>query len=440
MASSDNISYLSNFHQNLENDEMTGGTNISSLPVYDAHKESVGVGRNDEYNDKKQSYSHKSHLCEYKGWDNMKQRCRTKGYVLDPRFKKFADFMHYMGEKPAPEYSIDRKDPTNPEYSPENCQWASKKQQTANRAYTRMLTDKSGQCLPVAEWSRRTGIKGATILSRIDRLSWSTHEAIHLPINHKRQNSGANDLPLANMDELETLYVNKLTEEHQQGFVPILAKDKKMLREIARHLEVGGLPSLPALAVVLDNWSGFTEYADKVYGKFKPPRVPTPEYLYRALSAIGNYYLLHLNQIEEAKAKQQHQALNEKQQYARQQQAKHRREFIDAYLNANPEYKQQKERLTWLESVKDQPNYGMERQHFIEYAQNWVNHFQPTDGVGEQESPEQRIELAMADTTRWWHQRIWQLLMIDTEDELQTLLREKGLQKQAEEAWGKTYK
>jgi hypothetical protein len=125
------------------------------------------------------------------------------------------------------------------------------------------------------------------------------HDAIHPPKHHRRQKKHRADLPYASASEIETLFVNKLTEKHQQGFVPILAKYKKMLKEIARHLEVGGLPSLPALAVVLDNWSGFTVYANNVYGKFNPPRVPTPEYLYRALSAIGNYYLRHVEEEQE---------------------------------------------------------------------------------------------------------------------------------------------
>lgn len=300
MTRTDNISYLSNLQQNSDSADIARGPRVSSRNLNNALKESVGVGRNGTSKDRKSVFSRKTHKGEYKCWDNMKQRCRTKGYVLDPRFEEFADFMHYMGEKPAPEYSIDRKDPTNPEYSPENCQWASKKQQTSNRNYTRMLTDNSGTCLPVAEWSRRTGINGATILNRIDRLGWAAHEAIHLPLHHRRRNSRAPNLPNASTEEIVTLYKKTLKEKHQQGFVPILAKDKKMLKDIARHLEVGGLPSLPALACALDNWSSFTVYAEKEYGKFNPPRVPTPEYLYRALIAIGNYYLSRIEAEQKA--------------------------------------------------------------------------------------------------------------------------------------------
>ena len=44
----------------------------------------------------------------------------------------FEAFLQDMGEKPGPEFSIDRID-TNGDYEPKNCRWADKITQTRNR-------------------------------------------------------------------------------------------------------------------------------------------------------------------------------------------------------------------------------------------------------------------------------------------------------------------
>src|SRR5690554_6132027 len=89
---------------------------------------------------------------EYNSWRNMKQRCKAGDGVLDPRFKKFQDFIRHMSQMPGKGYTLDRIDFTNPEYSPENCRWASKSLQTQNRSNTSMLTDNTGICRPASEW------------------------------------------------------------------------------------------------------------------------------------------------------------------------------------------------------------------------------------------------------------------------------------------------
>lgn len=73
----------------------------------------------------------------------MRQRCQNpnniewkrygaKGIKVCERWDDFALFLTDMGEKPAPEYSIDRIDPEG-HYEPGNCRWATPYEQRHNR-------------------------------------------------------------------------------------------------------------------------------------------------------------------------------------------------------------------------------------------------------------------------------------------------------------------
>jgi hypothetical protein len=60
-----------------------------------------------------------------------------------------------MGRKPTPKHSLDRID-NNSGYSPENCRWATSKEQNRNRRDNVMLTF-NGQTKCVAEWAEQYG-------------------------------------------------------------------------------------------------------------------------------------------------------------------------------------------------------------------------------------------------------------------------------------------
>lgn len=116
---------------------------------------------------------------EYRAWAAMKTRCYNKkerSYkdyggrgikVCDRWLNSFENFLADMGNKPTPKHSIDRKD-TNKGYSPENCRWATKKEQANNKRTTMFITI-DGQTKSVSEWAETLGIKRDTLYKRHKR-------------------------------------------------------------------------------------------------------------------------------------------------------------------------------------------------------------------------------------------------------------------------------
>lgn len=88
-----------------------------------------------------------------------------------------------MKEDYAPHLEIDRID-NNKGYSKENCQWATRKQQTNNHRRNRRLTH-GGITLTMAQWAERLGVPADRIKDRL-KLGWSVSGALTAPKYHRK--------------------------------------------------------------------------------------------------------------------------------------------------------------------------------------------------------------------------------------------------------------
>lgn len=128
---------------------------------------------------------------EYQNWSAIKSRCLNKKHmnyqkyggrniiICDRWVNSFENFLSDMGERPSPSHSIDRID-NDGNYEPENCRWATPKEQGSNRRNNRII-EYNGESLPLCEWEDRSGLPRGVIKGRL-RIGWNMGKAISTPL------------------------------------------------------------------------------------------------------------------------------------------------------------------------------------------------------------------------------------------------------------------
>lgn len=128
----------------------------------------------------------------YGVWSVMRQRCENprardfgryggRGITVCERWQDFAAFREDMGARPAGA-TLERIDNDGP-YSPENCRWATRKEQAQNTSRSLRLTV-GGVTRTAAEWgdlSDDPRLTGQRIAVRVGK-GWSAERAITEPV------------------------------------------------------------------------------------------------------------------------------------------------------------------------------------------------------------------------------------------------------------------
>ncbi len=137
---------------------------------------------------------------EYNSWCAMISRCHNpdnntyhlygaRGVTVCRRWRdSFEAFLADMGRKPTPTHSINRVN-NDIGYQPDNCVWATSKEQGRNKRNNHRLTY-LGETLCIADWSDRTGLGQRTIWYRLWR-GWTVERTLTTPVlktwSRKRQ-------------------------------------------------------------------------------------------------------------------------------------------------------------------------------------------------------------------------------------------------------------
>lgn len=129
----------------------------------------------------------------YRRWSAMKKRCynpnfkgsqywQGRGITVCERWHSFDNFREDMGATYFPHASLERID-NDKGYSPENCKWIERGEQSKNRRCVELFTY-DGESLSAAEWSRRQGFS-KDVVSRRLRNGWTWEEAIFTPTSNQ---------------------------------------------------------------------------------------------------------------------------------------------------------------------------------------------------------------------------------------------------------------
>lgn len=123
-------------------------------------------------------------------WAKMKGRCYNKnspdypaygarGIKVCERWQKYNNFFDDMIEGYQKGLTIDRIN-NDGDYEPDNCRWATPKEQANNTRKNHMITFR-GQTKTLQQWSETVGIKSATIRYRL-RMGYNPEVALTAPV------------------------------------------------------------------------------------------------------------------------------------------------------------------------------------------------------------------------------------------------------------------
>lgn len=126
----------------------------------------------------------KSKTPEYKTWELMWYRCTNpnnpdyedyKNRKPPTRWRDFSIFLSDMGLKPTARHSIERVDNALP-YGPDNCVWATPKEQSRNRSEFNRNIEYQGRVQCIAAWAEELGMQYETLLYRFNA-GWPVEKA-----------------------------------------------------------------------------------------------------------------------------------------------------------------------------------------------------------------------------------------------------------------------
>lgn len=128
---------------------------------------------------------------EWLTWRSVLQRCEDpnsnrydmyagRGITVCERWHKFENFFADMGQAPDVNHSIERID-NNKGYSPDNCRWATAKEQARNRRTTLLISIGNTQ-QSLAAWTEQYQMPYKQVWKRIQVYGWKPLTALTTPL------------------------------------------------------------------------------------------------------------------------------------------------------------------------------------------------------------------------------------------------------------------
>lgn len=128
----------------------------------------------------------------YRSWYNMKTRCTYPSHLSYKDYggrgikvcwrwlNSYENFLADMGPRPGPGYSIERKN-NDGNYEPDNCKWATRKEQRANQRPRYPLHSLGDRAQTLSAWAKEYGVGYATVYWRMKK-GMTLLEALITPV------------------------------------------------------------------------------------------------------------------------------------------------------------------------------------------------------------------------------------------------------------------
>jgi hypothetical protein len=170
--------------------------NATSSNLKNGHTQSCGCIRTENLRNSISTHGlstngHNRKTRLYGIWIMMRQRClnpKNKGFNRYggrgiticqewEDYEKFHDWAYSHGYES--HLTLERRNNNGP-YSPDNCRWATQKEQSNNTRRNRHISFR-GKIKTLSQWGEITGLGSDVIRCRIDRYGWSIEKALTTP-------------------------------------------------------------------------------------------------------------------------------------------------------------------------------------------------------------------------------------------------------------------
>ncbi len=123
----------------------------------------------------------------YHIWRQMRYRCSSpnapeyknyggRGITVHERWQSFECFYDDMGDPPTEKHTLERVD-NSKGYGPDNCKWATYKEQLNNRRDSNRVTA-FGRTQTMTQWAEEFHLPVTTLRNRINRAKMSPEDAL----------------------------------------------------------------------------------------------------------------------------------------------------------------------------------------------------------------------------------------------------------------------
>ena len=166
----------------------------SGLDLRSGDSKSCGCLKREQLGDRRRTHG-KCKTPEYRSWSHMIGRCENptdkkfpiyggRGITVCARWREsFETFLEDMGQRPSKRHSLDRIN-VNGDYEPDNCRWATAKEQSRNTRTNRPLTF-NGETRLTVEWAELLGVEPYIINWRLAN-GWTVERALSTPPQNRK--------------------------------------------------------------------------------------------------------------------------------------------------------------------------------------------------------------------------------------------------------------